>query len=73
MAGLVHTSALAQPVPGETAIDDADEAAEAEAFQPTTAAQPTEADLEQELDEAEAAIAEMEKQLEDAKRQMQLM
>jgi len=74
IAGLVPTSTLAQPVPGETAIDDADEAAETEAFATTTAGdQPTQEQLDAELDEAQAAIEEMEKQLEDAKRQMQLM
>jgi len=67
-------------VPGETAVDDADEAAEAEAFTPTTEAapaaegdQPTQEELDAELDEAQAAIAEAEAQLEEAKRQMQLM
>ncbi|NNE17425.1 MAG: hypothetical protein HKN10_03000, partial [Myxococcales bacterium] len=71
-------AALAQPVPGETAIDDADDAAEAEAFTPKApAAEDTAvADDEvtqEELDEAEAAIAEAERQLEAAKRQMELM
>ena len=71
------TTAHAQ-VPGETAIDDADETAEAEAFQPQTEAAATttetgNAALDKELDEAEAAIEEMERQLEEAKRQMQLM
>ncbi|MGB5367770.1 MAG: hypothetical protein WBM75_17325 [Polyangiales bacterium] len=76
LAGLVPTSALAQPVPGETAIDDADEAAEAEAFKPATEAAPAatgDADLDRQLDEAQASIEEMERQLEEAKRQMQLM
>jgi len=76
--GLAPFTALAQPVPGETAIDDADDAAEAEAFTPEApAAEDTAvADDEvtqEELDEAEAAIEEAERQLDEAKRQMQLM
>ena len=63
IAGLVPTSALAQPAPGETAIDDADEAVEADAFKESPV----------DLDQAQAAIEEAERQLEEAKRQMQLM
>ncbi|MGB5349580.1 MAG: hypothetical protein WBN10_08270, partial [Polyangiales bacterium] len=63
LAGLVPTSASAQPAPGETAIDDADEAVEADAFKESPA----------DLDQAQAAIEAAERQLEEAKRQMQLM
>jgi hypothetical protein len=75
---LAPAAALAQPVPGETAVDDADEAAEAEAFTPEAPAAeaPDAADdvaTQEELDEAAAAIAEAERQLDEAKRQMELM
>jgi hypothetical protein len=75
---IAPAAALAQPVPGETAVDDADEAAEAEAFTPAApAAEDTAAGddevTQEELDEAAASIEEAERQLEEAKRQMELM
>jgi len=78
MTGFVSTVALAQPVPGETAIDDADEAAEAEAFTPAAPAADDTAAVDdevtqEELDEAQAVIEEAERQLDEAKRQMELM
>ncbi|MGB5697403.1 MAG: hypothetical protein WBM46_17255 [Polyangiales bacterium] len=79
VAGLAPATALAEdePVPGETAIDDADTAAEAGAFE-EEAAPGTEAASGGEvtqatLDEAQAAIEAAERDLETAKRQMELM
>ena len=78
VTGFLPTAAMAQPVPGETAVDDADEAAEAEAFTPAAPAADDTAAVEdevtqEELDEAAASIEEAERQLEEAKRQMELM
>jgi hypothetical protein len=78
MTGFVPASALAQPAPGETAIDDADEAAEAEAFEAAApAAEATAADddepTQEELDAAQASIEEAQRELDEAKRQMELM
>jgi hypothetical protein len=77
MTGFLPTAAVAQE-PGETAVDDADEAAEAEAFTPAAPAADDTAAVEdevtqEELDEAAASIEEAERQLEEAKRQMELM
>ena len=76
--GLPPTIAFAEDVPGETAIDDADEAAEAAAFEGTTQVQSAveetgDAVTQEKLDQAQAAIDEAERQLEEAKKQMQLM
>jgi hypothetical protein len=78
LMGLPPATAFAEEVPGETAIDDADEAAEAAAFEGTTEVQSAvegvdDAVTQEKLDEAQAAIEEAERQLDEAKRQMQLM
>ncbi len=73
MAGLVPAWATAQvpgAPPGDTAIDDSDEAAEAEAFSTTEVTD--EMLSEQQLDEAQRRIEQAERDLEEAKRQMQL-
>lgn len=74
MAGLVPAWATAQvpgAPPGDTAIDDADEAEETDAF--TTTTEVTKEMLsEQQLDEAQRRIEQAERDLEEAKRQMQL-
>ncbi len=79
MAGLVPAWAAAQVlvVPGETAIDAADDATEVDAFETTTE---VDSDLgvtdemltEQQLDEAQRRIEQAERDLEEAKRQMAL-
>ena len=79
MTAFVPAAGLAEPVPGETATDDADESTDADAFKITTpggAETAVAADSEvtqEELDEAAAAIEEAERQLDEAKRQMELM
>jgi len=87
MTGFVPAAALAQE-PGETGVDDADEAAEtpaAPAADDTAAVDDDTAAVDddtaavddevtqEELDEAAATIEEAERQLEEAKRQMELM
>lgn len=72
-SGLLGAAASAQ-VPGETAIDDADEAAEVEAFErPAEGGTADENASEADLDRAQAAIEEAERQLEEARKQMELM
>jgi len=73
-SGLAPATALAQPVPGETAIDDADEAAEADAFKTAApAAEDTavdEATTQQTIEDAQAQIDKAQATLDEAKRQL---
>ena len=79
MIGFAPATALAEdePVPGQTAVDDADAAAEAGAFEAEAAPEMEAAGGDQvtqaELDQAQAAIKAAERDLEAAKRQMELM
>jgi len=73
-SGLAPATALAQPVPGETAVDDADEAAEADAFKTAApAAEDTavdEATTQQTIEDAQAQIDKAQATLDEAKRQL---
>ena len=73
-SGVAPATALAQPVPGETAIDDADEAAEADAFETAApAAEDTavdEAATQQTIEDAQAQIDKAQATLDEAKRQL---
>jgi len=76
MMGQVPATALAEPVPGETASDDADESAEPEAFaaEALPAEEMTEAEAataEESLEEAQEAIDEAQKRLDEAKLQFE--
>ena len=72
MTGFVPTAALAQPVPGETAVDDADEAAEAPAAEEVVAEEvapeylPAEEMTVEEAHEAEESLAEAQESIDVA-------
>ena len=75
MTAFVPTAAMAQPVPGETAVDDADEAAEAEpAAEEAPAEEMTEAEAataEESLEEAQESIDAAQARLDEARRQFE--
>ena len=72
MTGFVSTTALAQPVPGETSVDDADEAAEAPAAEEVVAEEvapeylPAEEMTVEEAHEAEESLAEAQESIDGA-------
>ena len=72
MTGFVSTTALAQPVPGETSVDDADEAAEAPAAEEVVAEEvapeylPAEEMTVEEAHEAEESLAEAQESIDVA-------
>jgi len=72
MAGLAPAVTVAQTRPGDTAIDDADEADEADAFPATAPAVVVDEVTQEDLDEAQANIDRAQATLDEAKRQLDM-